>query len=369
MKIIKNNLYLVLQIEILIAIKMTDSGVYFNELGRAALNLHLSKNNYSKIFVLVDENTEAHCLPIFEPMFKEVGIDAVFTIKPGEEYKNIETCTRLWENLSNHGGDRKSLLINLGGGVVTDLGGFVASTFKRGIDFINVPTTLLAMVDASIGGKTGVDLGVLKNQIGVINQPQMILVFPDFLDTLNNRQTCSGFAEMLKHGLIKDQAYWAALKDIGLSEVKGHIEKSVVLKNEVVQADPTEQGIRKILNFGHTVGHAIESYFLENPDRKALLHGEAIAIGMVVEAYFSHVLTGLSKVALQEIKQTFERHFEKVEFNKTDIEVILDLLKHDKKNSHGNINYVLLKAIGKAVADIKVPTSLFDEAFAYYKEA
>ena len=347
---------------------MTDNGVYFNELGRAALNLHLSKNNYSKIFVLVDENTKTHCLPIFEPMFSEKGIDAVFTIQPGEEHKNIATCTTLWESLSNHGGDRKSLLINLGGGVVTDLGGFVASTFKRGIDFVNVPTTLLAMVDASIGGKTGVDLGVLKNQVGVINQPQMILVFPDFIDTLDNRQTRSGFSEMLKHGLIKDQHYWATIKDDGLNTVKDHIEKSVALKSEVVQADPTEQGLRKILNFGHTVGHAIESYFLENPDRKTLLHGEAIAIGMVVEGYFSHVLTGLSKLELNEIKQTFAKYFEKVAFNKTDIEIILDLLKHDKKNSHGNINYVLLKSIGKAVADVKVPASLFDGAFAYYKE-
>lgn len=347
---------------------MADNGVYFNELGRAALNLHLSKNNYSKIFVLVDENTKTHCLPLFEPMFEKNEIDAVFTIKPGEEYKNIETCTTLWNGLSNHGGDRKSLLINLGGGVITDLGGFVASTFKRGIDFINVPTTLLAMVDASIGGKTGVDLGVLKNQVGVINQPQMILVFPDFLDTLNSRQTRSGFAEMLKHGLIKDHNYWSVLKDSGLDAVKEHIERSVALKSEVVQADPTEKGIRKILNFGHTVGHAIESYFLEHPDRKTLLHGEAIAVGMVIEAYFSHVLTGLSKVELHEIKQTFGQYFEQVEFNDTDIEIILDLLKHDKKNSHGNINYVLLKSIGKAVADVKVPASLFDEAFAYYKE-
>ncbi|MCL6266041.1 3-dehydroquinate synthase [Flagellimonas myxillae] len=352
------------------SIKSHSYEVHLEELAEAALRQHVAKNNYSKIFLLVDENTKVHCLPLLqEKMRGEVPVDAIFEIKSGEEHKHINTCMLVWEWLSEQGGDRKSLLINLGGGVLTDLGGFVASTFKRGIDFINIPTTLLSMVDASVGGKTGVDLGVLKNQIGVINQPQMVLVIPEFLGTLEQRQLTSGFAEMLKHGLIKDEAYWRALRateDYGNAET---IQKSIGIKNEVVTEDPTELGIRKILNFGHTLGHAIESYCLDNPAKKSLLHGEAIAVGMILEGFLSHKLQGLSGLSLQEIKDTFLQHFEKVEFDSNDIDAIIELLKYDKKNSHGDINFVLLQNIGKAVTDIKVPTELFDEAFAYYKES
>ena len=259
------------------SIKSHSYEVHLEELAEAALNLHVGKNNYSRIFLLVDENTRAHCLPIFEKKYKH-RIDAILEIPSGEENKNINTCQKVWQALSNNNGDRKSLLINLGGGVLTDLGGFVASTFKRGIDFINIPTTLLSMVDASIGGKTGIDLGPLKNQIGVINQPQMVLIFPEFLKTVEERQIKSGYAEMLKHGLIKDLEYWSQLKETPDYTVPHFIQKSIALKNEVVMQDPTEQGLRKILNFGHTLGHAIESYFLEDPSKKTLLHGEAIAI-------------------------------------------------------------------------------------------
>ncbi|WP_375324405.1 3-dehydroquinate synthase [Flagellimonas sp. GZD32] len=349
------------------SVKSQSYEVFLNELGEAALNQHVAKKGYSKIFVLVDENTKKFCLPKFEEMF-EHSVDAIFEIESGEENKHIQTCLKVWEFLSDADGDRKSLLINLGGGVLTDLGGFVASTFKRGIDFINIPTTLLSMVDASIGGKTGVDLGPLKNQIGVINQPQMVLVFPTFLKTLEPRQITSGFAEMLKHGLIQNEAYWEDLKNLEAFTDATSIQTSIAIKNEVVLQDPTEQGIRKILNFGHTLGHAIESYCLESSDKETLLHGEAIAIGMILEGYLSHELTGLSKLALDDIKQTFLKHFDKVVFNENDIENILKLLKYDKKNSHGDINFVLLHSIGKAVTDIKVPENLFDKAFAYYKE-
>ena len=265
----------------------------------------MANSNYSKVFILVDSNTQKHCLAKFKSKC-DFEIDLVIEIKPGEEYKTIQTCTTVWDSLSTMGGDRKSLLINLGGGVVTDLGGFVASTFKRGIDFINVPTTLLAMVDASIGGKTGVDFEALKNQIGVINQPEMILVFAEFLDTLDQRQVKSGFAEMLKHGLIFDQDYWNGLIPLNeLDQVGEHIKKSTEIKSSVVEQDPYEAGLRKKLNFGHTLGHAIESYFLVETNRQTLLHGEAIAVGMVLEAYLSHELTGLSKLELDEIKKVF----------------------------------------------------------------
>ncbi len=345
----------------------TTHDIYFNEVAEAGLNQFLTQNDYSHIFILVDKNTEEYCLgPFLNLLAMEPS--ATFTIKPGEENKTIEACVKVWNALSQNGGDRKSILINLGGGVVTDLGGFVASTFKRGIDFINIPTTLLAMVDASVGGKTGVDLGVLKNQVGVINQPRMVLLFPEFLKTLPENQLRSGFAEMLKHGLIADKTYWKALSGpINLFDEE-NIRQSIKIKDTIVSKDPTEKGVRKALNFGHTLGHAIESYFLENSKLKTLLHGEAIAIGMILEGYLSHKLTGLSKMELDDIKQEFRKHFKKVNFTKKDIAIIIDLLKHDKKNTHGNINFVLLAELGQAVIDIKVPTHLFNEAFAYYKE-
>ena len=341
--------------------------VHFGALAQAALNQFLGQQSYSKVFVLVDENTDKHCLPIFKSICPHL-MEEPISIKAGEPYKTIATCTEVWEKLSRAGGDRKSILINLGGGVVTDLGGFVAATFKRGIDFINIPTTLLAMVDASVGGKTGVDLGVLKNQVGIIKQPKMVLLFPEFLKTLETRQLTSGFAEMLKHGLISDANYWKTLSETSDFHDIAAIRSSVAIKNKIVEKDPTEQNVRKKLNFGHTLGHAIESYFLDSETKTPLLHGEAIAIGMILEGYLSHALTGLSMVALEEIKRVFLKHFKRVDFTPTDIEVILDLLKHDKKNAHGTINFVLLQEIGNTVLDVKVPSELYEKAFAYYKE-
>lgn len=342
--------------------------IYFDDLAQAGLAQHLNKKAYSKIFVLVDTNTKKHCLDVFKSKIAQ-KIDAVITIKAGETHKTIDTCKLVWDGISNEGGDRKSALINLGGGVVTDLGGFVASTFKRGIDFINVPTTLLAMVDASIGGKTGVDFEALKNQIGVFQQPEMILIFPEFLKTLEQRQIRSGFAEMLKHGLIKDRNYWSALSSLkDLTAIAAHIEKSTDVKSQVVTEDPNEKGVRKILNFGHTLGHAIESFFLMDASKASLLHGEAIAIGMILEAYLSHQLTGLSKLELDEIKSVFIRFFDHVNFETSDIEAIIELLKHDKKNAYGAVNFVLLQTIGTSVFDILVTENLIAQSFAYYSE-
>ncbi|MGB5498914.1 MAG: 3-dehydroquinate synthase family protein, partial [Maribacter sp.] len=194
------------------SITTSSYAVHFNDQAFEALNNYLAPRSYSKVFVLVDENTKANCLPIFKAQLSDAISFGLLEIKSGEVNKNINTCNAVWLALSEMDADRKSLLINLGGGVVTDLGGFVASTYKRGIDFINVPTTLLSMVDASVGGKTGVDLGPLKNQIGVINQPEMVLVASVFLETLDDRQMQSGFAEMLKHGLIQNAGYWQELK-------------------------------------------------------------------------------------------------------------------------------------------------------------
>ncbi|GGW25781.1 3-dehydroquinate synthase [Arenibacter certesii] len=341
--------------------------VHFNEKGYEILNDQLVKNNYSKLFILVDQNTHNHCLPRFMGNIEGEYDFEIIEIEAGEVNKNIETCTQVWEVLSELDADRKSAMINLGGGVVTDLGGFVASCFKRGIDFINIPTTLLSMVDASVGGKTGVDLGSLKNQVGVINQPQLVLVDPEFLYTLSERQLQSGFAEMLKHGLISDANYWNTLKNVtNFNALDPLIHASVSIKNNVVVQDPTEQHLRKILNYGHTLGHAVESYFLESSNHELLLHGEAIAVGMILEGYLSYQLTGLSEPDLEDIKTTFLKRYKKVAFTKKDIEAILTLLKFDKKNSHGNINFVLLEKIGKPAIDVKVSSELMHEAFEYY---
>ena len=343
--------------------------VYFNQNAYDALNHHLATKSYSSLFIIVDENTYEFCLSSFMAAIEGDYHFEVLEIESGEINKNINTCMNLWEALSDLDADRKSLIINLGGGVVTDLGGFVASTFKRGVDFINVPTTLLAMVDASVGGKTGVDLGSLKNQIGVINQPGMVLVVTAFLKTLEERQLQSGYAEMLKHGLIQSKPYWETLKSVSTFDgLDTMIHTSVGIKNTVVIEDPTEQGIRKILNFGHTLGHAIESYFLGSTDHQALLHGEAIAIGMILEGFLSHKLCGLYENEMKDIKATFLRRYEKVEFTNQDIYNILSLLKFDKKNSHGKINFVLLEHIGKPIIDVQIPLELYQEAFAYYKE-
>lgn len=330
-----------------------------------------AKKDYSSIFVLVDTNTENHCLPYFLSNYPLDQSIEVISIDAGEENKHLQTCLGVWEALSELGADRNSLLINLGGGVVTDLGGFVASTFKRGIDFINIPTTLLSMVDASVGGKTGVDLGVLKNQVGVIINPQGVVVDPSFLATLPANEYRSGYAEMLKHGLIQDPSYWKRLSDfssINTEEIGQYIAHSVQIKQQVVLQDPFEKNLRKMLNFGHTLGHAIESYFLTHNDKTTLLHGEAIAIGMILEAYISKELFDLSADECDEIKRVFNAIFPAVEFSNKDIVEIEKLLIFDKKNSHGKVRYALLNKIGEPQLDAEVDFELIRRAFIYYQD-
>ena len=345
--------------------------IHFNSSCYTALNEHLKENNFSKIFILVDENTHTHCLPLFiEKMETNVVIE-IIEIESGEVNKTIDTCVGLWETLSELNADRKSLLINIGGGVITDMGGFVACTFKRGIAYINVPTSLLSMVDASVGGKTGVDLGHLKNQIGVISNPNLVLIDTHFLDTLPKNQMRSGLAEMLKHGLISGELYWNKFKDLpklSLSNLDELIYESVLIKKHVVENDPFEDNLRKTLNYGHTLGHAIESYFLSNANKTTLLHGEAIIIGMILANYISMKLTGFSSEITQEIKDLFMSYYGKIEIDKEEYEPIIDLLKYDKKNNHGNINFVLLKSIGNPITDCIVDGKIIIEAFNYYSK-
>lgn len=343
--------------------------IHFNETCYKELNSYLETSNFSKIFILVDSNTHTHCLPKF---LSNINVDLtleIIEIEAGEIHKTLDTCTQVWQTLSDLDGDRKSLIINLGGGVVTDLGGFVASAFKRGVSFINVPTSLLSMVDASVGGKTGVDLGTIKNQIGVINFSDMVLVDVSFLDTLPSEEMRSGLAEMLKHGLIKDKEYWNRLRNLEAlksSDLEDLIHESVHIKNEVVKRDPNEQGERKQLNFGHTLGHAIESFCLDNDHIKTLLHGEAIAAGMIMEGYLSFKTCGLTEDELAEIKNTFKEIYGTVALTENDKSSIVELLKYDKKNSHGQIKYALLESIGICKVDVIVEDYLIDQAFEYY---
>ena len=342
--------------------------VHFNDQVYTELNAYIKTSNPSKIFILVDTNTHEYCLPQFLSKLEngEIVVE-VMEMPEGEDHKTIDICTGVWEALSEYHADRKSLLINLGGGVVTDLGGFVASTYMRGIEYINVPTSLLAMVDASVGGKTGVDLGTLKNQVGVISEGRMVLVDTSYLDTLPQNHMVSGYAEMLKHGLIADRLYWdrlVNLQDLDISDLDQLIYDSVVIKNKVVTEDPTEQGLRKILNFGHTLGHAIESYFLGNADKTPLLHGEAIAIGMLLEAYISVKSVGLPLEDYEVIKTGILNTFSKVDITEADQKIIIDLLMHDKKNSHGKVKFVLLEAIGQPKINCEVSNDLILEAFA-----
>ncbi|MCY1490615.1 3-dehydroquinate synthase [compost metagenome] len=343
--------------------------IHFNENAYEALNKHLAENKYSAIFIFADSDTNEHCLPLFLTNLEtDLNIE-IIEFEPGESNKNIETCIELWNVLTELGADRKSLIINVGGGVVTDMGGFVASTFKRGIDFINVPTTLLAMVDASVGGKNGIDLGNLKNQIGVINVPQMVLIDTHYLATLPQNEMRSGLAEMLKHGLIFDKRYWSLfldLNNLNTDDLDTLIYQSVEIKNTIVMQDPKENGIRKSLNFGHTLGHAIEGYFLESESKTTLLHGEAIAAGMILESYISLKRNLISEEEYEEIKTGIDAIFERIVFEEKDLQPILELLVHDKKNEYGTIQFALLDGIGNIKTGQIINNELIIDSFLEY---
>ena len=343
--------------------------VNFNKEAYSKLNEYIANSTPSKIIVLVDENTAAHCLPVFDKALNTSGYELI-TIKSGEKFKNLKTCELVWDRLTSLGADRKSLLINLGGGVITDLGGFVASTFKRGIKFINIPTTLLSMVDASVGGKTGVDFGVLKNQIGLFADPEMVIIDSEYLNTLDQRELRSGLAEIIKYGLSYDVKLWDEIKgfnELLISNIEKLIFRSIEIKNEVVTEDPKENGLRKILNFGHTLGHAIESYFLENSPEKKLLHGEAIAIGMIAAGFISNQLLNFPLNALETIKAKLCNIYGKVVIDPSTYNEIIALLMHDKKNVGGQVNFVLLSDFEKFQLDCKVNENIIRAALDYYQ--
>lgn len=344
--------------------------VYNNNLGWEVLLKYLDEHKNSKVFFITDENTKQYCLPYFLKKINFENEAETLTFPAGEKFKNISTCLDVWNFLSEKGADRNSIIINLGGGVVTDLGGFVAATFQRGLRFINIPTTLLAMVDASVGGKNGVDLGNIKNQIGVITLPEMVILDTGFLKTLPQAHITSGLAEMLKHGLIYSRQYWERVKKVNFSnkiEFEKLIWDSVEIKKEIVTKDPFEKNLRKTLNFGHTLGHAIESYFLGNDNKPTLLHGEAVAIGIILATHISAESIGFPKETLKDVTTTILNHFPKQTFTKNDIDKVIELLVFDKKNRNGKVFFVLLEDIGQHRTDCEVNNSLIYSAFGYYK--
>ncbi|WP_255501950.1 3-dehydroquinate synthase [Olivibacter sp. SDN3] len=347
-------------------IKSNTYSVYFDA-NLNVLDEFLKNSNYSKFFVLTDKNTGEHCLPLLKDILKSLVNYDLIEIDPGEENKTIDFCIGIWKMLIDFGADRKSLMINLGGGVITDIGGFAASTFKRGIDFIQIPTTLLSQVDASVGGKTGIDMDGVKNIIGTFTQPKAVFINGSFLSSLDQRQIISGFAEMIKHGLIYDNGYYNTLKGIHPKDIQEDlIYQSVEIKNKVVTKDPTEQGLRKILNFGHTIGHAIESYSLAN-DSFPLLHGEAIAVGMICEAYLSHRVGDLSVDELNEIVPYIQRIFPTYRFGEGIYDDLFAYMLNDKKNVDGRIGFALLKQIGGCAFDSYVEKEHIFESLDYYR--
>lgn len=340
--------------------------IHFQQDGYDQLNELLATHDYSSLFLLVDSNSFEHCYPKFIPFLESDIPFEIIEIDPGEEFKNLETCQGVWEAMTELGADRKSLLITLGGGVITDLGGFVAGTYKRGIDFVNIPTTLLSMVDASVGGKTGVDLGVLKNQIGLFLNPQLVIIDTHYLDTLPERELQSGLAEVIKYGLTFNIELIDELKSLNNLKNSNLIKESIDIKNKVVLEDPKEKNIRKVLNFGHTIGHAIESYFLKSQNKESLTHGEAIAIGMVCESYLSTKVCKLTIEKANFVKQLIGDYYQKIDISEDDISPILEYLKHDKKNTNGIVNFVLLDDFEHFVLNCQASRELIRESIEFY---
>ncbi len=323
-------------------------------------------HHYSKIAILVDENTNAHCYPLIrEVLPKHITIN----IKSGEEQKNIDSCQSIWQALTENTFDRKSLFINLGGGVIGDMGGFCAATYKRGIDFINIPTTLLAQVDASIGGKLGIDFQNFKNHLGVFQNPKVVFLYSKFFKTLHSRELRSGYAEIIKHCLISDGDKFNDIIDIPYNKLDWQelTNHSVAIKGKVVIEDPKEQGLRKILNFGHTIGHAIESFYLNKQNGK-LFHGEAIAIGMVCEAFLSTKKLNLKESDLETISNYILKIYSCNQILPNEINGIITLTSQDKKNEGDKINCSLLNSIGDCAFNIEIDHQDIEASITYFNQ-
>ena len=324
---------------------------------------------HDKLFILTDEHTHRLCLPQLSniPTLKEA---TEIIIGAEDIHKNLETLASVWQALSEKGATRHSLLINLGGGMVTDLGGFAASTFKRGIAYINIPTTLLAMVDASVGGKTGINFGGLKNEVGVFNDSKFVILDTEFLKTLDAENICSGYAEMLKHGLISTEAMWEELVSFDLAnpdlkQLQRMVGDSVKVKERIVEQDPHEKSIRKALNLGHTFGHAFESWALK---RKPILHGYAVAFGLIPELYLSVAKTGFPTEKMRQTVTFIKENYGTLNITCDDYDELIELMHHDKKNQNGIINFTMMGAIGDIRINQTATTEEIKEALDFFRE-
>lgn len=330
----------------------------------------LTECEHDKLFILTDETTHEKCLPVISS-FRCLKGAQIITIGATDQHKNLETLVHVWTELGNGGGTRHSCLINLGGGMVTDLGGFAASTFKRGINFINIPTTLLAMVDASVGGKTGINFNGLKNEIGVFNDARFVLLDTEFLKTLDHENFVSGYAEMLKHSLISNESMWAEhvvfdLDNPDLAHLLRMVEDSVKVKERIVEEDPHEKGIRKALNLGHTIGHAFEAWALHTDH--PILHGYAVAYGLVAELYLCAKKTGFPTDKMRQTVNYIKEHYGQLPITCDDYPALLNLMRHDKKNTAGIINFTLLSGIGEIVINQTATDEEIKEALDFYRE-
>lgn len=331
----------------------------------------IAECEHDKIFILTDQTTHDMCLPKLQNFLCLKGAQSI-VIKAGDTNKTLDSLAEVWTALSQGGATRHSLMINLGGGMVTDLGGFAASTFKRGIDFINIPTTLLAIVDASVGGKTGINFGGLKNEIGVFSDSKFVIINTQFLDTLDHDNICSGYAEMLKHGLISDNKHWAELVGFNLAQpdlaqLQRMVAESIKVKERIVTEDPHEHGIRKALNLGHTVGHALESFAMKHG--RPVLHGYAVAYGMVCELYLSARKTDFPTDKMHQTVRFILDHYGRLPYTCDDYPELLELMRHDKKNTSGIINFTLLGGIGDIRINQTATKEEIEEALDFLREA
>ena len=345
---------------------------------RDSLTAAMAECERDRVFVLTDMNTQKCCLPLIS-IIDTVRDAQVITIGATDENKTLDSLSQVWTALQQGGATRHSLMINLGGGMVTDLGGFAAATFKRGINCINIPTTLLAMVDASVGGKTGINFGGLKNEVGVFANASSVILDTQFLKTLDEENILSGYAEMLKHGLISDDAHLAELLSFDidhpdLEKLGDMVARSVKVKEAIVTEDPTEQGLRKALNLGHTVGHAFESLALGDtrrfhlPSGAPLLHGYAVAYGIICELYLSSVLTGFPTDRMRQVVQFIRSNYGQMAITCDDYPTLLQLMTHDKKNVAGKINFTLLNGIGDIALNQTASDKDIKEALDFYRE-
>jgi 3-dehydroquinate synthase len=336
---------------------------------RTSMAQAIAKCEHDKLFILADQTTDRLCLPLIRDYDFLKGAHKI-VIGDTDSNKTLESVAHVWQELGRHGATRHSLMINLGGGMITDLGGFAASTFKRGIQFINVPTTLLSLVDASAGGKTGINFGGLKNEIGVFSNAQSVILNTEFLNTMDRENMLSGYAEMLKHGLINERKMWAELItfDIerpNLKELQRMVAESVAVKQRIVTEDPTERGIRKALNLGHTIGHAFESFAMR---RTPMLHGYAVAYGIVCELYLSAIKTGFPTDVMHQTVAFIKEHYGKLEITCNDYPELLELMTHDKKNIGSTINFTLLGGIGDIIINQTATREEILEALDFYRE-